>query len=299
MVRYVLRVKTRMIAFKNKSVHGQWSSTQSRTVIDQIHERVRAAAEKYQAARCAKYVLAGEGEWEKVLRILNNNDIHGYQDPNRLHVRVGRRGTLEDGQVAAAADVGPDDNIAEDVLWNEPHEWWDRTGETRRTLSWIWTTESHSRNPEDDGDNILWVEWAKSRAWASRCQEEVLLLREEMQRVLAFLKWKSSWWLARKNSRTNVASDYIEGLQAYAETQSDLQQSLGANFCNIWKSPLARAGHALDDNGNSDANRKAGDDDGDDDDDDDDNDDDDGNGDGNEGRLAEGSDQEGSDADDG
>jgi len=120
--------------------------------------------------------------------------------------------------------------------------------------------------------------------------------------MLAFLKWKSSWWLAHKNSRTNVASDYIEGLQAYAETQSDLQQSLGANFCNIWKSPLARA-HVLDDNGNSDAlNRRTGDDndnDDDDDDNDDDDDDDNGDGDGDEGRLAEGSDQEGSDADDG
>ena len=169
MVRYVLWVKTRMIAFKNKSVRGQQSSTRSRMVIDRIHERVRAAAEKYRAARHAKYALAGEGEWEKVLRILNNNDIRGYQDLNRLRIRVGRRGTLEDGQVAAAADVGPDDDVAEDVLWNEPHEQRDGTGETRRTLSWIWTTESHSGNPEDDGDNILQVDWAKSRAWASRC----------------------------------------------------------------------------------------------------------------------------------
>ena len=158
-----------MIAFKNKSVRGQQSSTQSRTVIDRIHERVRAAAEKYQVAQHAKYALAGEGEWEKVLCILNDNDICGYQDPNRLCIHVGCRGTLEDGQVVAAADVGPDDDVTKDVLWNEPREWWDRTGETRRTLSWIWTTELHSGNPEDDGNNILQVEWAKGRAQASRC----------------------------------------------------------------------------------------------------------------------------------
>ena len=57
MVRYVLRVKTRMIVFKNKSVRGQRDGTRSRTVIDRVHERVRAAAEKYRVARQAKYAL--------------------------------------------------------------------------------------------------------------------------------------------------------------------------------------------------------------------------------------------------
>ena len=89
MVRYVLRVKTRMIAFKHKSVRGQRASTQLWTVIDQIHDRVRAAAEKYWAAQRAKYALAREGEWEKVLHVLHDGDIHGYQDPNRLRVCVG------------------------------------------------------------------------------------------------------------------------------------------------------------------------------------------------------------------
>ena len=147
-------------------------------------------------------------------------------------------------------------------------------------------TESHSGNPEDDGDNILWVEWAKSRARAARCREEVLLLREEMHRVLAFLEWKSSWWLERKNSRMDVASDLAEGLRAYAETQSDLQQSLKVNFCEIWKSPLADAGYVRDDNGNGEDNGEAGDDD----DENDDNDDNDV-----EGGVAEGTDEEGSD----
>ena len=97
-----------MIAFKHKSVRGQRASTRLQTVIDRIHNRVRAAAEKYRAARHAKYALAGEGEWEKVLRVLHDGDICGYQDPNCLRVHVGRRGTLEDGQVEAvevAADV--------------------------------------------------------------------------------------------------------------------------------------------------------------------------------------------------
>ena len=35
-------------------------------------------------------------------------------------------------------------------------------------------------NPKDKSDDILWVEWAKSRARAVQCQEEVLLLKEEI-----------------------------------------------------------------------------------------------------------------------
>ena len=216
---------------------------------------------------------------------MHNGDIRGYQDPNCLRVHVGRRGTLEDGQVEAvevAADVGPGDDVTKDVLWNETREQRDGTGETWRTLSWIWTTESHSGNPEDDGDNILWVEWAKSRVRAARCHEEVLLLREEMHRVLAFLEWKSSWWLEHKNSRMDVASDLAEGLRAYAETQSDLQQSLKVNFREIWKSPLANA-HAQDDNGNGEDNGEARDNDDEDDEDD------------VKGGVAEGTDEEGSD----
>jgi len=192
--------------------------------------------------------------------------------------------------VEAAVDIGPDSNVSDDIsLWNETRERRNGTGETRRTLSWIWTTESHSANPEDDGDNVLQVEWAKSRARAARCREEVLLLREEMRRVLASLKWKSAWWLERQNSHTDVTSDHAEGLQAYAETQSDLQKSLKGHFCNIWKSPLADASHPLDDDGTGEV---GGDNDADDDDDDDDDGEDGG---ADEDGLAEGSDEEGSD----
>jgi len=46
-VRHVLRIKTCMVASKNKNVRGQRQSTQSRMVIDRVHERARQAAEKY------------------------------------------------------------------------------------------------------------------------------------------------------------------------------------------------------------------------------------------------------------
>ena len=159
--------------FKNKNVHGQQEGTRSRAVIDRVHERVRAAAEKYWTARWAKHALAGEGEWEQVLQVLQDGDIHGYQDPNHLVVRAGCRGTLEDGQVEVEPGIGMDDDDGggdegSDInLLHEIRARQDGTGETHRTLSWIWTTQSRSLNPSDEGDDILRAEWAKSWARAA------------------------------------------------------------------------------------------------------------------------------------
>jgi hypothetical protein len=139
------------------------------SVIDRVYKRVRAAAEKYRVARGAKYALVGEGEWEQVLQVLQDGDIHGYQDPNHLRVRRGHQGTLEDGQIDRFADTGGDDDSSGDDVSNidllhKRHEHQDGTGETRCTLSWIWTIHSCSQNPNDKGDDILQTKWAKSRA---------------------------------------------------------------------------------------------------------------------------------------
>jgi len=90
-----------MIAFKNRSIHGQKQGTCSRAVIDRVHEQARIAAGKYRAAQMAKLRLAGPGEWKKVLRVLNDADITGYQDANRLRPHQPCRGVLEDEALEA------------------------------------------------------------------------------------------------------------------------------------------------------------------------------------------------------
>lgn len=49
-VRHILKVKSRMVHFKNKNIRGQREGTRSRTVIDCMHNRAKAAAVKYRAA---------------------------------------------------------------------------------------------------------------------------------------------------------------------------------------------------------------------------------------------------------
>lgn len=89
----------------------------------------------------------------------------------------------------------------------------------------------------EPSDDILRVEWCKSRARANRATEEVLLLKEEMRRTLAFLKWRVSWWQGK-------AYDWVceeaprEGVQAYAEIQAGLQDNLHSSFKKMWETPL-------------------------------------------------------------
>jgi hypothetical protein len=82
----------------------------------------------------------------------------------------------------------------------------------------------------------LRLQWCRARARASRWSEEILLLQEEMRRVLAYLSWYADWW----SSQAQVAfqhQDHIvsEGFMAYAEKQAQLRQDLKLRFQHLWK----------------------------------------------------------------
>ncbi|KAF8162353.1 hypothetical protein BJ912DRAFT_864825 [Pholiota molesta] len=235
-VKRILKIKSRMIAFKNKNIRGQRDGTRSRAVIDRVHDRARYSAEKYREARTAKYALTGPGEWETKYRVLEDGDVRGYQDPNRLRQRVGRRGVLEDDQLEGPTGVLLEDS-EEFTLFDETRRRRDGTGETRRTLSWIWLTTPSSAS-DDDKDDVLRSEWARSRARATRGREEVMILKEEMRRVLAYLEWKATWWRAREHGRDGITKDLMEGLASYSRSQARLQESLAAHFRRLWASPL-------------------------------------------------------------
>ncbi|KAF8181396.1 hypothetical protein K438DRAFT_1601641, partial [Mycena galopus ATCC 62051] len=64
------------------------------------------------------------------------------------------------------------------------------------------------------------IKWTKACARADRWHEEVILLEEEMRRVLEYCAWKVKWWEDRRNSRTGVSAELAEGLQAYATEQA-------------------------------------------------------------------------------
>ncbi|KAF4618086.1 hypothetical protein D9613_012669 [Agrocybe pediades] len=221
-LRMVLRMKTRMVQFKNANIRGQRDGTRSRAMIDRVHERARVCVEKYWAARAAKLVLSPSGAWEQTYRVMEDGDVRGYQDPNRLRPRQGRAGTLEDSQLEAESAPTAGGSVLESNVFLLPQEREKRdgSGETRRTLSWIWLVDGQHSESEGDED-VLRTEWARSRARANRAREEVMLLKEEMRRILAFLDWKGKWWLQRISPRVDVSKDLAEGLRSYAEVRAD------------------------------------------------------------------------------
>lgn len=266
-IRHILKVKTRMIQFKNKNIRGQKDGTRSRTFIDRVHQKARAAAEKYRAARIAKLVLTGPGDWELTYKVLNDGDIRGYQDPNRLRPRRPRQGIYEDDQLEESVTPAPTNlntNAAADVshveLFNDERTRRDGTGETRRTLSWIWVAQvanatTNDGIPDEDdveditrSDDILQAEWAKSHARAARWTEEVMLLKEEMRRTIAFLNWRADWWEKKPTRWPGITVQLEEGIRAYAYGQAKQQRNLALHFASLWKDPLSDADELLDAN---------------------------------------------------
>ena len=78
------------------------------------------------------------------------------------------------------------------------------------------------------------MEWAKSLARAERWEEEVLLLREEMRRVLVYLDHKAERWRDQGLCREGCEPVLESGLRAYAAKQATVCERLADNFAAMW-----------------------------------------------------------------
>ena len=69
-----------------------------------------------------------------------------------------------------------------------------------------------------------------------RWSEEVLLIQEEMRRVLEYMSWFANWWTSHAVVPSMDHDPYLtEGLTAYAAKQADLRLSLRNHFEMMWK----------------------------------------------------------------
>jgi hypothetical protein len=89
----------------------------------------------------------------------------------------------------------------------------------------------------------LRVEWAKAKARAARWEEEVVLLDEEMRRVIQFCDWKAEWWRNQPLQRVldftnNILSD---GLKAFAEQQAAQEINIAEDWAAKWSAVRIRA----------------------------------------------------------
>ncbi|KAJ7178448.1 hypothetical protein C8R43DRAFT_1084402 [Mycena crocata] len=246
-----LRTRTFAHQFKRKNTSGQAMYTKTRALTDGIEDRVRSAASRYRAARSALVALRGDGDWQKDLQELRKEDIRGMNERTVTEAdrEAERRARLMAGYTG---EVGEEENVDEygepvvaTMLFNL------ETGEGHRELSWIWYTGRtgnfdvtaagtlHDGNPIGLIQSHIKVEWMKARARADRWREEVILLEEEMRRVITFCTWKAAWWDERQvpvrdSDRTPISAPLAEGLRAYALAQASRERKWASSWSAKW-----------------------------------------------------------------
>lgn len=82
------------------------------------------------------------------------------------------------------------------------------------------------------------VQYAKSQARFFRWKEEESLLLRELERAVAYFKYRSGWWLQQAKLRQTQAVRLAAGLAAYANRQSHLYHSLALQAESMQKAAL-------------------------------------------------------------
>ena len=73
-------------------------------------------------------------------------------------------------------------------------------------------------------------------------EEEVVLIQEEMCRVIAYHEWKAQWWLSQTAHRSDTDDAKLHGVAAYAEKQAYLSDQLAWQCAKHWLPALKERG---------------------------------------------------------
>lgn len=91
------------------------------------------------------------------------------------------------------------------------------------------------------------MEWCKAKCRADRWEEEVVLLDEEMRRVLEYCSWKADWWMQQAHGGRQVESPVLkEGMKAYAAEQAHQENRMAETFASKWRSVQENARFIID-----------------------------------------------------
>ena len=211
-IRRQRRIISNLYQFKKLNISGTGNkpNTRIRTLFNRYNQRILRHAGRYRAAREALVNIDPDGDWKVRLQPLNAQDICG---------------------------------LGKDV---------DDTSHGRFEPSWIWLVP-RVRSAPDMGDSeeqvndSMRVEWAKTISRCLRWEEEVELLQEEMRRVITFFKWKAQWWrrqARRRRHRHGTCGKILHGVAAYAEKQAFFMDRLAQSSAECWLPALKAEGIA-------------------------------------------------------
>lgn len=217
-LRQSLRLQAHIVNFKYRFDRGQHENLRSNDIIKRVRVKVDDSVERYRVARKALSHLGPilkQTGWASALPILRDEDVrqmaHGLEGDTEGH----------------------------------------------RTLSWIWTSQGigGDRDVAEDGVqegmciylHLIWlssnidyaelrIEWCKARARAMRWSEEVLLLVEEMRRVVAYHTWHAEWWEQQSVGRQDLTPTEAEGAVAYAFRQAHIRVAIRDHCLKVWDS---------------------------------------------------------------
>ncbi len=216
-IRRLRRIITGIAEFKRLNIDGtgQRTTGKTRSLFIKFQEKIRRAAARYRAARAALESLDAGGQWQARFRVLLDSDLRG---PGRN---------------------------------TEEHP-----SEGRYEISWIWLVcrgpgdasipsgVETQLDPREFLENMK-VEWARSQAHAERWHEEILLLEEEMRRVIEYFEWKATWWRQQASRRAQLPSALQRGLTAYAEYQASIFDRLASHCASLWIPYLRKRDRAM------------------------------------------------------
>ncbi|KAJ6458520.1 hypothetical protein C8R45DRAFT_1110051 [Mycena sanguinolenta] len=229
-VRAGLRTRTMTNRYKIKHYTGQGMMTRGQGILRQINVRIHMAKIRYRYSRPALLTLRGHGAWEQQLHILAEDDVRALNERALTAEEKAEKEQLNEigkamieGGVARAAGVA--------------------AGETNHTLSWIWYTAGVAEGTDGRRlEDALRVEWCKGFARSSRYTEEVLLVREEMRRTIAYGERAATEWdsLAAEEW-AGATAELVEGRQAYAAEQAARERAWCTQLEKQWRGILDKA----------------------------------------------------------
>jgi hypothetical protein len=182
----------------NVSGTGNRPNTKMITLYKSFENKTKRAAEEYRNAWRALRILDPNGSWSVRLKELKDQDIRG---------------------------PGKD---ADDTT----------TSNSRYETSWIWLVSGTVNSDDEEFSDSMRVEWAKSRARMMRWEEELLIVQEEMRRVLVYLRWRAKWWRERSILRSHADSSMISGISGYAHKQAAICSQMAVRCASYWLARL-------------------------------------------------------------
>ncbi|KAK7019006.1 CxC2 domain-containing protein [Favolaschia claudopus] len=187
-----------------------------------ITENIQLAVGRYRRARKALLALRGEGACE-AWKPLEDADIRLDQEREADALARERLGGVGSNSRKSTRGIMA------------------AISSKKKKMSWIWTQGGGPDADEQELVDAVRVEWAAAKARKDRWSEEVELLREEMRRVLRFLKWRALWWEERRTINRAVMPEVRDGLQAFAAQQAAILRQISRRFKSSWGASVSIA----------------------------------------------------------